>query len=106
MRITNLLLAVALLVGSQAASADWHGGRIMQLNFAYDGSTITFILEGWNRTNCTCYPAWPATMCLDRTRASFKEEFAWLLKARAIDQVINAYIDETTCKVIALYENG
>lgn len=98
-------MTLGLLAAAHTASADWHGGRITQFNFGYDGSTITFVLEGWSRSNCTCYPAWPNTMCLDRTRASFREEYAWLLRARAMDQVVNANIDETTCKVIALYEN-
>ncbi len=105
LRNVRLLGAAVALAVSQTANADWHIGRIVQINFGYDGSTITFIVEGWTRNNCTCYSTWPNTMCLDRTRTSFKEELAWILKARATGQSIGANIDETTCKVVALYES-
>lgn len=101
------LVAVAAVLGwPGVASADWHSGRIIQLSFGYDGLTVAFVISDWIRTNCTCYSAWANHMCLDRSRTSFKEEYAWILKARTVDQTINVNIDETTCKVIALYENN
>lgn len=81
MKVMKMLAALVLLAGPHGACAGWHAGRITQLNFGYDGSTVTFVIEGWGRSNCTCYPRWPNTMCLDRTRVTFKEEYAWLLKA-------------------------
>lgn len=97
---------IPLLLGlaSHAAHADWHQGHITRLMFGYDGSTVTFALSGWVRSDCTCYSAWPGTMCLNRSRASFKDEYAWLLKAKTVDQEIFVNIDETTCSVVAMYE--
>jgi hypothetical protein len=100
------IIAMAGLCYASVALADWRAGRITHLAFGYDGETVAFVIEGFNRNNCTCYSAWPGYMCLDRTRTSFKEEFAWLLKARAENRVINVNIDEASCKVIALYESG
>lgn len=93
-----------MLALSPPVLADWHVGVIERLGIGYDGSTIVFRLSGWNRSNCTCYVTWPDQMCLDRSRASFKEEYAWILRARATGQEIQAHIDETTCKVVALFE--
>lgn len=101
---SGLALAAFMLVLSPAAFADWHEGVVEQLGIGYDGSTTVLKLTGWNRTNCTCYSTWPSTMCLDRTRTSFKEEYASVLRARVSGQQIRAYIDETTCRVMALYE--
>jgi hypothetical protein len=100
-----VIVALALSLCCRGAYADWHSGRITQISFGYDGSTITFAISGWSRNNCTCYSTWPNTMCLNRSRVSFKDEYAWLLKARAMDQYINVNIDESTCSVVAMYEN-
>lgn len=106
--VRAFLACVAISLGAAPAVsfADWHYGRVTLLAFGYDGTTVVFGIEGWNRNDCTCYPTWPTYMCLDRTRQSFKEEFAWLLKARTVGQVIAVNIEEQSCKVIALYENG
>jgi hypothetical protein len=94
----------AIVTLSAAAHADWHGGKVTQINIAYDGSTITFVVAGWSRANCTCYATWSNTMCLNRNRLTYKEEVAFLYSARARGTTLYANIDETTCSVIALYE--
>lgn len=104
MAVARVSVLLMLLAQAQVASADWHQGRVTTINFGYDGSTISFLLSGWSRSNCTCYPTWPSYMCLNRSRVSFKEEFAWLLKASAMDQMVTVYIDETSCMVSALSE--
>jgi hypothetical protein len=43
-------------------------------------------------------------MCLDQTRATFEFEKALILSTRARSMVLNVNIDETTCKVVAMYE--
>jgi hypothetical protein len=101
-----LALGILMLTLSPSALADWHTGVIDQLGIGYDGVTVVFRLGGWTRTNCTCYSSWPDQMCLDRTRTSFKEEYAWILRARASNQRVMAHIDETTCKVLALFETS
>lgn len=88
------------------ARADWHAGTVEQLAFGYDGVTVAFVIGGYVRTNCTCYSAWPQMACLDRTRPSFQEEFAWLLSARVRGATININVDEATCRVVAMYEIG
>jgi len=104
MRITNYFAACALFLVSFHACAGWHGGAVQQLNVGYDGKTITFRVDGWTRTDCTCYSAWPSTMCLDSMRDTYDFEKAILLSARARGSVVNAYIDEGTCSVQAIYE--
>ncbi len=102
MRAFRATLGLLLAPAASPALADWHAGKVTQLAIGYDGSTITFL----NRSNCTCYSPWPGLMCLDRTRATHKEEFAMLLRARATATDINVHIDEGTCRVVALYEVG
>jgi hypothetical protein len=99
-----LVLMSALFV--QPAFADWHTGKVTAIHIGYDGSTIMLSLSGWSRSNCTCYSTWPTYMCLTRstTRLASKEEFALLLKARASEDPVAVYIDETTCSVQALSE--
>lgn len=99
---TALVLCTSLL--STGAIADWHAGKITQLGVEYDGSTVAFKIEGWNRSNCTCAPSWPNQMCLNHSRPSFKEEYAWLLSARRTQQVIQVNINETTCNIVATFE--
>ena len=101
-RIISSILALGL---ASAAQADWHTGKIIQFGHGYDGSTVTFLLSGWTRSNCTCYATWSNQMCLDRSRVSFKEEYAWLLRSRTTGQTVNVNIDEVSCKLIALYES-
>lgn len=97
-------IVLAALSTSHGALADWHYGRVDQMGFGYDGVTVVFRLSGWSRNNCTCYLSWPNQMCLDPNRDTYKEEYAWLLRARASGQEVGANIDETTCKVLALFE--
>jgi hypothetical protein len=106
MKLSKLLIPVVLALTASVSTADWHGGRVTQINIGYDGSTITFVVEGWVRTNCTCYSVWSNTMCLDRSRASFKEEAVMLFSARARETELYANIDEASCRVVALYEIG
>jgi hypothetical protein len=106
MKTASMIAAATLALMTTVAHADWHGGRVTQINIGYDGSTITFVVEGWTRTNCTCYSSWPNTMCLNRSRASYKEEVAMLFSARARDTTLHANIDEASCQVVALYEIG
>lgn len=101
---TYLLLIFGCLGVSVSAYADWHIGKVVNMGHAYDGSTITFKLSGWSRSNCTCYSPWPDSMCLDRARTSFREDYAWLLRARTTGQSVWANIDENSCKIVALYE--
>jgi hypothetical protein len=91
-----------LLFLTQTALADWHTGKVLGIHVGYDGSMTQFSLSGWTRTNCTCYSTWPNYVCLNRTRASFKEEVSILMLARALDEEVTVYIDETSCSVQAL----
>lgn len=102
----KILIGASIFFASLTAPAfsAWHGGTVRFLAVAYDGSTIAFQLLGWSRNNCTCYAPWPDSMCLNRSRASFKEEVAMLYSARARGATLNANIDENTCQVTALYE--
>jgi hypothetical protein len=104
MKIWIRTIVVALALIAPAAHADWHGGKVIEINIAYDGSTLTFVVANWVRNNCTCYSTWPNTMCLNRARLSYKEEVAMLFSARARGTDLYANIDETTCSVVALYE--
>jgi len=89
---------------STSAHADWHYGTVNELGIAYDGSTVTVKVTGLQRNNCTCYAPWPDQACLDRTRASFLEEYSLLLSARRVGQTVGINIDEASCKVVAIYE--
>jgi hypothetical protein len=104
-RFVRTLLPFLALV-AVTAHADWHGGKVTQINIAYDGSTITFAIAGHSRNNCSCYSAWPSVLCLDRSRISFKEEVAMLYSARARGTEVFVNIDETSCEVVAMYEAG
>lgn len=97
--------ALLCLLAASAAHADWHGGKIVRIQIAYDGSTVTFVTTGYTRNNCACYASWPDSMCLNRDRLTFKEEVALLYLARARGSTISYNIDETTCRVLAMYES-
>lgn len=102
----KLVRAVALVavLWAPATYADWHSGRVTTFKVAYDGQTVTFNIAGYSRTNCTCYASWNTDLCLDRSRASFREEVAMLLSARARGTDVHVNINETTCSVTAIYE--
>lgn len=104
MKITGFLVCLALFVTSPAVWAGWYNGTVKQLSVGYDGTTIAFRLDGWVRTDCTCYGTWSNLMCLDKARETYDFEKALVLAARARGSVVYANIDESTCKVIAIYE--
>jgi hypothetical protein len=104
MKSLKITFALLLSLAASEANASWHGGRVTQISVGYDGNTMTFVIEGWVRSDCTCYSAWPNSMCLDRSRASYKEEVAMLLSARARGTQLFANIDEASCRVVAMYE--
>ncbi|TRY33415.1 hypothetical protein [Aliiglaciecola sp. M165] len=87
------------------AMADWHHGKLGIIAFGYDGKTISVGQEGFERTDCTCYPAWPGRYCLDATRETFEKEYAFLLMAKSQDKAVNINIDEASCKIRAIYAN-
>jgi hypothetical protein len=93
------------MLGVPSARADWHSGVVTAVKVGYDGG-ITFNIAGLNRSNCTCYSAWPSDVCLNRSRTSFKEEVAMLYSIRARGGILNINIDEVTCSVVAMYESG
>jgi hypothetical protein len=93
------------LFAASGAHADWHGGKLVRIQVAYDGNTITFVTTGYTRNNCTCYASWPDSMCLNRDHVSFKEEVALVYLARAKGSTLSYNIDETTCSVLAMYES-
>lgn len=95
------LFIFALLISGQAY-ADWHQGTVTHITYGYDGQTVTFGLSGLSKSNCTCYPAWPDYLCLDFNRGTNKQELATLLSAETTGATIAIYIDETTCKLLAL----
>ncbi|WP_444888486.1 hypothetical protein [Microbulbifer sp. JMSA008] len=98
------LLVLALSLVSSVSAADWHQGELEYVGVGYDGETITFSQVGVSRNNCTCYPAWPTRNCLDRSRDTFEQEYAFLLSAKARGISVSVNVDETTCKVIGMYE--
>jgi len=89
---------------SNMALADWHNGKLGIVSFGYDGKTISIGQDGFTRTNCTCYPTWPGRYCLSADRDTFEKEYAFLLSAKARNKPISINIDESTCKIRAMYE--
>ena len=96
------LIAIACLLLSSQARADWHLGTVEHVYLGYDGTSLVFSVSGWNRSNCTCYSTWPTYMCLGRNRVSFKDEYALLLAAKAQGTLIDVQIDEASCSVLAI----
>jgi len=99
------LLMILILFLSTSAFADWHKGTIEMIAVGYDGKTISIGQKNFIKTDCTCYPSWPNRACLDRSRESFKEEYALILSAKARNKSLNINIDEASCKIIAIYED-
>lgn len=85
------------------ANADWHGGKVTELYVNYDQG-VNLKIEGWSRNNCTCYPGWPSTMCLDSNRETKDFERSVLLASRARGTKVHVHIDEASCMVTAMYE--
>lgn len=103
-RIRRWCVIGVTLLSPIVVHADWHSGTVSQINIGYDGATVSFLLSGWVRSNCTCYPAWPNYMCLDASRPALKLEYALLLAAHLQGQTVSVNIDETTCRVVAMYK--
>ncbi len=100
------IILCLLLTMSNYTYSDWHTGKINHIGIGYNGSTVTVRLEGWTRNNCTCYSTWPDYMCLDETRATANFEKSLILAARARNSKVKINIDETSCKVLAIYEDN
>ena len=98
------VLFVLSLFFSLSCLADWHKGIINMIAIGYDGKTISVGQVGFTHGNCTCYSTWPNRYCLDRTRDSFKDEYALLLSAKARGTSLGININETTCYIRAIYE--
>ena len=100
------VLALAfLIILSGTSNAAWHEGKVDYIGVGYNGSTITLILEGWSRSDCTCYSSWPNQMCLDSNRATSTFEQSLILSAKARHSTIKVYIDENTCSIQAVSEH-
>lgn len=100
----KVLVALGLFFSSSVL-ADWHSGTIEMIAIGYDGKTISIGQTGSTKTDCTCYSTWSNRYCLDRTRESFREEYSLLLSAKARNKSVSINIDESTCKIKAIYEN-
>jgi len=103
--VGRTLALVLMLICGSAAHADWHYGKILNMYFAYDGATFTITIEGYTRTNCTCYAPWPGHICLDRQHVSYKEQVAAVMLAKSQDRTVAVNVDEGTCRAIALGVN-
>ena len=99
-----LLGVVSFLLITSVSHAGWHLGKVKSIAIGYDGKTTTFVIDGWVRNDCTCYPDWTGSMCLDSTRDTLKIEQAMLLSAKARNKEIHANINEETCRVTSLEE--
>jgi len=99
------LLLMSILLLSTSVFADWHKGAIEIVAVGYDGKTISIGQKNFTKIDCTCYPSWPNRYCLDRSRESFKEEYALILSAKARNKSLNININEESCKIIAIYED-
>jgi len=98
------VLTVLTLLLSGASIADWHHGKLTIFAIGYDGKTVSVGQAGFSKSDCTCYPAWPNRYCLDPNRDTFDQEYALLLSAKARDISVAINIDETTCRIVAIYE--
>ena len=98
-------ILILILISPFFSQAGWHSGEINMIAIGYDGNTISIGQEDFSKSNCTCYPTWPNRACLDRSRASFNEEYALILSAKARNVPVSININEATCQVVAIYEN-
>lgn len=98
------LIVILLAFSSTFIMADWHHGKLGIIAIGYDGKTVSIGQEGFTRSDCTCYSAWPNRFCLDPNRETFEQEYAFILSAKARDKSVSINIDETTCKIRAMYE--
>jgi len=102
----RILVITFLLILSNTSSAGWHTGKVSYIGVGYDGATITLKIEGWSRSDCTCYSSWPSHMCLDNTRETKKFEEALILTTRAKQMPIKVHLDEATCKINSVVESN
>jgi hypothetical protein len=105
-KLICFLSLVSLWLPAGLSHADWYGGTLTHVSFAYDGKTIVFHMNGFNRTNCTCYPTWGNYFCLDANRETYKYEFAAVLSAAMSGKSVSANIDPVSCMVKALEIKG
>ncbi len=94
---------LTLTLGS-IAHAGWRSGKVRIIASTYEGDTMAFTLVGVT-PSCSCPSYWANHMCLDGSRATYSQEYALLLSAKARDMTIHANIDEATCLVKAIYES-
>ena len=98
---------IALLaIYSNTVMAGWYTGNVNYIGVGYDGATITIRVEGWSRSDCTCYSTWPSHMCLDNSRATSDFEKSLILSAKARQTPIKVHIEESTCKISAISEDS
>ena len=102
--VTACLLILTSIGLIESADADWHRGKVKAIVFLHEGSGVAFSLEGVVPTSCSCPSYWGGYVCLDMSRATHKQEYAFLLSAKARDVTINVHIDETTCMVTSMEE--
>ncbi|MEZ8100830.1 hypothetical protein [Vibrio bivalvicida] len=98
------IVSLSLLFVPLSTLADWHGGKIRQINVGHDGKTVTVRIDNWSRNDCSCYSYWPDMMCLDYSRDTLDFEKSLILSAKAKNSEVFFYIDERTCLVEAIYE--
>ncbi|MBI5676059.1 MAG: hypothetical protein HZC48_09600 [Nitrospirae bacterium] len=96
-----LLLVCCMVMFSSQVNAGWHPGTVQAIEYGYDGQTVVITLNEFDPQGCTCYPTWDG-ICLDRSRATYKEELATLLLAKATGALVNINIDEASCLVKAV----
>ncbi len=102
----RVLVIALLILLSTTSNAAWHEGKINYIGIGYNGSTITLILEGWSRSDCTCYSSWPSHMCLTNNRDTSAFEQSLILSAKARQSPIKVYINENTCSIEAISEQN
>lgn len=102
--IAGCIFLVMSLGLVESASADWHQGKIQNIAFPYEGDRMVFKLQDFTGS-CSCPGYWTGYVCLDANRATYPQEVAFLLSAKARDVRIHVNINETTCVVTAMFES-
>jgi hypothetical protein len=101
-RLICSLSFVSLWLLAGSCQAGWYTGVVEGMATATNGTTVTFNVAGFARTNCTCWPSWGSYFCLDSQRETHKYEVAMVLCAIASGKRVAANIDEASCMVRAL----
>lgn len=102
--VSQCVVSFLILILASVAHADWRSGKVRVIASTYAGNTMVFMLTGVT-PSCTCPSYWTNYICLDETRATYSQEYAMLLSAKARDMTIHVNINETTCMVTAMYES-